>query len=489
MMNQLTEMPTIQSQTEFDKSHEPLYTSLDDTIPQIRLVKVNFRQPDEASETMIKCSMETLSLHEVENQYLALSYAWENAKDRKSIIINNHQHLVTVNLEAFLQEWRDSAFRNHNDQVYDSFLWIDAVCINQDDLLERKSQVMLMSKIYSSARSTLSWLGRGSDSCEYGLESILILGEHVKDLLEEDDRANCLTEEAWPTRFCLRHANAKGFFKNFAWDGIYDLFRVEYWVRAWVQQEIALAKDIVFWYGKIPASMSHMRSVREWLDRIKNQNCPDFFHPAVWKHASRKEYRSLLGIDNHLLRLGYLQRTIKDHTITDTPPLIFRLLYTSLVPVQSTDPRDLLYSLLGVVDLGIQADYELTIEEVYYRFAKIWMMKPCGLIFLLGAGGPCPIPSHHSEPNHCSLPSWAPCWISLKSGFPRIGVDMSLEANSGADIRRATVKITGRCLQIRGYILSRIKWDKSINAENLESFLTTYLYDPMVTLSTLGLHR
>lgn len=55
MMNQLTEMPTIQSQTEFDKSHEPLYTSLDDTIPQIRLVKVNFRQPDEASETMIKC--------------------------------------------------------------------------------------------------------------------------------------------------------------------------------------------------------------------------------------------------------------------------------------------------------------------------------------------------------------------------------------------------------------------------------------------------
>ncbi|KAG5807705.1 hypothetical protein H9Q74_007679 [Fusarium xylarioides] len=38
-------------------------------------------------------------------------------------------------------------------------LWIDAICINQDDIAERNSQVAMMSQIYGSARCVVAWLG------------------------------------------------------------------------------------------------------------------------------------------------------------------------------------------------------------------------------------------------------------------------------------------------------------------------------------------
>ncbi|KAL2124105.1 hypothetical protein VTJ04DRAFT_470 [Mycothermus thermophilus] len=38
-------------------------------------------------------------------------------------------------------------------------LWIDALCINQDDIDERNSQVLLMGELYRHAAAVLSWLG------------------------------------------------------------------------------------------------------------------------------------------------------------------------------------------------------------------------------------------------------------------------------------------------------------------------------------------
>ncbi|OAL47302.1 heterokaryon incompatibility, partial [Pyrenochaeta sp. DS3sAY3a] len=85
-------------------------------------------------------------------RYLALSYAWGNSSDRRPVVINNHEHYVTTNLEDFLRVWRQKAVQERDQPLADFYLWIDAICINQDDLLERKSQVMLMSEIYPKAK-------------------------------------------------------------------------------------------------------------------------------------------------------------------------------------------------------------------------------------------------------------------------------------------------------------------------------------------------
>lgn len=38
-------------------------------------------------------------------------------------------------------------------------LWVDAICINQEDVPERNHQVALMSRIYSQSKTTLIWIG------------------------------------------------------------------------------------------------------------------------------------------------------------------------------------------------------------------------------------------------------------------------------------------------------------------------------------------
>lgn len=65
---------------------------------------------------------------------------------------NGHECTVTKNLGAALQKLRlpDGARK----------IWIDALCINQDDVLERNEQVRLMGEIYSRCSRVIVWLGQ-----------------------------------------------------------------------------------------------------------------------------------------------------------------------------------------------------------------------------------------------------------------------------------------------------------------------------------------
>ncbi|KAH7089902.1 heterokaryon incompatibility protein-domain-containing protein [Paraphoma chrysanthemicola] len=458
---------------------EPLYKPLDDTEPEIRLIKVKRPQSDGPSETIIECSMSTVSLRGIEDQYVALSYAWGDTKDRKPITINGHERMVTVNLEAFLQEWRDCAVREDTPERYDTSFWIDAISINQEDMSERASQVNLMSRIYPSARAVMCWLGQGSRRCEHGLEAIARLGEHVKSFLDEDNPTKYLTKEAWLEEFYLEDdGDAAGTYRNLAWNGIRSLFAVEYWVRAWIQQEFALAKTVVFKYGRGIALLSHMNYVWKWWKGFEDQVRPEFIRQTLWRTLAQEPFRHLLGMEHHLQRLGFLELTSRDHTVMETTDLAFFTLYRALSDVKATDPRDMLYSLLGVMKLDIQANYALTVEDVYYQFAQRWIVKPGGLVFLLGAGGPCPEANHRDDSQQCQLPSWVPCWTSLSPGLGRMGIFIR-KGESEADLTCSTVRINGKCLLVRGHKISTVNWDKSINAENLRPFLASYIHDPL----------
>ena len=51
-------------------------------------------------------------------------------------------------------------------------IWVDAICINQNDLAERKHQVELMASTYAKARSVILWLGVKADGSDQALEEI-----------------------------------------------------------------------------------------------------------------------------------------------------------------------------------------------------------------------------------------------------------------------------------------------------------------------------
>jgi hypothetical protein len=77
------------------------------------------------------------------------------------------------------------ALRDLRDSVHSRKLWIDAVCINQDDKAERSSQILLMSDIYSIAGSTYVWLGNEElviQQAIYILKLLKRLSPYVKDV-------------------------------------------------------------------------------------------------------------------------------------------------------------------------------------------------------------------------------------------------------------------------------------------------------------------
>jgi hypothetical protein len=48
-------------------------------------------------------------------------------------------------------------------------LWVDAVCINQQDKSERNEQVRWMGEIYSSVQQVIIWLGKEAEGGDSGL--------------------------------------------------------------------------------------------------------------------------------------------------------------------------------------------------------------------------------------------------------------------------------------------------------------------------------
>jgi len=98
-------------------------------------------------------------------QYSALSYCWgPDSQPRRTISLDDQWFEVRQSLLGALQQLRS------RDEC--ARLWIDAICINQEDEEEKKSQLPLMSSIYSKAETVEIWLGTGEDNGELGLRSL-----------------------------------------------------------------------------------------------------------------------------------------------------------------------------------------------------------------------------------------------------------------------------------------------------------------------------
>lgn len=125
---------------------------------------------------------------------------------------------VTTNLHAAL-----SAFRSDPSFKEDQFLWIDMLCINQDNLAERSYQVSLMKNTYDGSSMVEVWLGSGGEEEDGTVKGLLrpeddLLTDELMDAASYDDAAKAMKEaEEWaqnnweetmmrltPTRFVER---------------------------------------------------------------------------------------------------------------------------------------------------------------------------------------------------------------------------------------------------------------------------------------------
>ncbi|UPK96801.1 hypothetical protein LCI18_007736 [Fusarium solani-melongenae] len=140
--------------------------------------------------------------------YTALSYVWGEDPPTKAISVNGKCVTIRKNL--------DSAIRYIRDENEPLRLWVDAICINQQDLSERTSQVEMMSEIYQQAQSLTVFLGEGN-------EDLSELFTFIQDINDDITIDQVLGQADTPRVL----------------DQFWQLLQMPWWSRIWIIQEFA----------------------------------------------------------------------------------------------------------------------------------------------------------------------------------------------------------------------------------------------------------
>jgi len=139
--------------------------------------------PHERGDAGIECRLVNYQLRdssEGANLYEALSYVWGDKESRRPISINNCGGEATSNLHTALLHLRDP--------VFERVLWVDAICINQDDPDEKGRQVRSMANIYAKAGRVIVWLGEAAEGSDQAMEDIRVAGSEERHTRPIDKR-------------------------------------------------------------------------------------------------------------------------------------------------------------------------------------------------------------------------------------------------------------------------------------------------------------
>lgn len=166
-------------------------------------------------------------------EYEALSYCWGSAEPSDVLFVEivegqNYSHNATLHIWPNLA----SALRHLRRRCASRRLWIDAVCINQTDLLERGRHVARMGTIYEFAEKVVIWLGLEESGSDTALAKFQELGRQFETLEGRPVPApGCpmpeLRKSFDPTRELL--------------DSMRELLRRQWFKRLWIWQEATLA--------------------------------------------------------------------------------------------------------------------------------------------------------------------------------------------------------------------------------------------------------
>lgn len=388
--------------------YKPLNSSKD----EIRLIRLLPASPGEP----IRCSLFKTPRASAP-QYKALSYAWGIVSASHPIIVDSCLFFGTRNLRSGLLSIRPKPGEP------ELVLWVDAICINQNDIKERNLQTSKMQSIYKNASSVLVFLGTGNNGSSEAIK-------FAKDLLatKQSQIATLLREESGTVQL----------------QKLVNLFRRKYFWRIWVIQEIHYAKTAMVYCGGEKISWSALSSVGGILAQQKAQ---------LWSML----YRSPSSIHT-LLRGGprSLQLSRFSHCPSSLPPLLELLL--SHKSKLSTDPRDKVYALVGISssknNFG-DINYSRSIRETYIHTARhiISTSKKLDIIC---------VKSHSS--NDYSLPSWVPDWTkpAFKPDEKNLSTILGLQHcdSKFAAARNSNARIefpqSGDVLKAAGVIVSKI---------------------------------
>jgi len=305
--------------------------------------------------------------------YEALSYTWGSPEQSSALHCNDSTIPLTLNLQLALSRLR----------LVDKTrtLWIDQICINQNDMVERGQQVSLMGDIYRKSEVVIIWIGEEEEETPLATGAI----RHLMRCFTDSD-GMAMSETEVPN--VIQHVGLL-FVRSNSWVALRNMFERPYFRRMWIVQEAALGTRCLVYCG------SH---IMVWDDLAKAALCLEF-----------DEERE---VEAH--RVVQIIRRLRGSTYTTDRRLLDLLSQT--YNLQCTNPRDKVYGILGLasdIDVGdLNPDYSLTCQEVYISVTKYCIQKYQSLAVLSCVRNPKTL---------SGLPSWVPDWNAVSKVSQCIG--------------------------------------------------------------------
>ncbi|KAF1967310.1 hypothetical protein BU23DRAFT_573334 [Bimuria novae-zelandiae CBS 107.79] len=298
----------------------------------------------------------------------AISYAWGLPKFQNAIQVGESQIPIPDSLFSFLS-------MKLNEE---SWWWADSVCINQADDLEKAHQVPLMKDIFQSAGNTYVWLGEKSDDSDEALAFLNYMG---KEFWRECEQCPSVRYPSWIQALASRDGEHRA-----KWDAVERLFQRPWWRRVWTVQEYIVSGSIEIWCGNNTISGPIFNKALSAIWAC-HRATGTFRYEAQWNR-------------NRILE--------KYNIYWPNPSLTALLAY--LGDHFSTDPRDRIYSLVGLVsdaDILGSPNYDASVASLYTNFVKSFVDKHRSLDVICFA-------TRFTDPEDTrseeKLPSWVPNW-------------------------------------------------------------------------------
>ena len=310
------------------------YKALDNNNHEIRIFEFSIFDPH-ARVPVFSGRLKHISLIDIE-PYDALSYCWGVSTQDHVVIISIgdgelgeamtvYQIHITDNLQSAL-----AALWKRRGEKKTIRIWVDALCINQNDLYERSQQVQMMRQIYSRAEKVLAWVGSHSDPFQAALASAAIFSfSEITHRRSEEE-----------------------------WSAMEAFFNEEYWRRVWIIQEITVASTVMMLYGDFDFTWTKLASVLE----------------ALHKRSVQELGESDLDVSGNGIGASHLLK-FREHWIDTNKPITLLQAMLWTLHTKATDPRDKIFALLGLCHDGFRLvpipNYKQPLESIISEMSKL----------------------------------------------------------------------------------------------------------------------
>jgi hypothetical protein len=306
-------------------------------------------------------------------EYAALSYTWGSNEKSKAIVLSGCRFPVTANLFAALMRLRTRGVR---------YLWIDAICINQNDDEEKTMQVALMGEIYKHASKVYGWLGE--DDAQGS-------GQHSFELAKRIYK--------WRDVYEARVSRSKWAKKRAALDDAREgeetaiFFSWPWFYRIWIVQEMFYGRGTLLMCGGATLDWE------TFMEFIKGDR--DGTHDGI-----------AVGLIPWLVRrLAEMNSKSRKPASAALPPDWILKVMEWAFQLQCSDPRDHIAAFLPMFPgFGFRIDYRLSATTNFINFATHAVQARLVIPLLRISGDTCVTYNIGRDPE---LPSWVPDWRVL----------------------------------------------------------------------------